>query len=316
MNEAGVMRDLTGMCRDALVFFCFPPFSFSSLIPLVNDNRYFFWRRKMKERSSAIVGIFLMILCLSLGSELYAEGILYGSDARTEKLYTIDPANATATEVGSFGVGGHMAGLAYDADNDIMYGTTTDTDKLYSIDYTTGGATLIGDLGVTLMHGLAYDKSTDVLFGVYGMYKGDGLYQIDVSTGNSTLIGSIGHFYTNYYNTVHGLGVHPLTNDLYGIIGGPTSVSALVRINKTTGSGTFLHEYSIPNMAGLTFLADGTLYATDNWSGKLYTLDILSGSTQFIGDTGLGNALGLTGVPEPATICLLGLGGLVLRRRR
>ena len=127
----------------------------------------------MRKQSSAIVGIFLMIHCLSLGSELYAEAILYGSDADNQKLYTIDATNASAIEVGSFGVGGYMAGLAYDADNDIMYGTTTLTDKLYSIDYTTGGATFIGDLGVTLMHGLAYDNSTDMLFGVFGMSGGD-----------------------------------------------------------------------------------------------------------------------------------------------
>ena len=140
------------------------------------------------------------------------------------------------------------------------------------------------------------------------------MYQIDVSTGNSTLIGNIGHFYDNHYDTVHGLAIHPITNDLYGVIGGPSDVSALVRINKTTGSGTFLYEYSMVNMAGLAFLPDGTLYVTDNWSGNLYTLDISSGSTQFIGDTDLGNALGLTSVPEPTTVLLFALGSLAVVR--
>lgn len=270
----------------------------------------------MKKRSSAIVSIFLIILCLSLDSELYATVMLFGSDADTQELYIIDTTNASTIKVGSFGVEGNMAGLAYDTHHDIMYGTTTATDKLYSIDYTTGDATFIGDLGVSLIHGLAYDNSTEMLFGTYGSSEGDGLYQIDVSTGNSTLIGNTGHFYNDHLNTVSGLAVHPLTNDLYGIIGGPTSVSALVRIDKTTGSGTFLHEYSIPNLEGLAFLPDGTLYATDNWSGNLYTLDILSDSTQLIGNTGFGNALGLASVPDPATIMLLGLGGLVVLRRR
>ena len=266
-------------------------------------------------KKAEILTVLIVVLCLSLSSELYAEAILFGSDTVSQKLYTIDATNASAIEVGSFGVAGYMAGLAYDADNDIMYGTTTGTDKLYSIDYRTGGTTLIGDLGVTLMHGLAYDNSTDMLFGVFGMSGGDGLYRIDVSTGNSTLIGNIGHFYDDPHDTVCGLAVHPITNDLYGVIGGPTDVSALVRINKTTGSGTLLHEYtSIPNMSGLAFLPDGTLYGTDNWSGYLHTLDILSGSTQVIGDTGLGNALGLTCVPEPTTVLLLGLGGLAVFR--
>ncbi|MHC4085481.1 MAG: PEP-CTERM sorting domain-containing protein [Planctomycetota bacterium] len=270
----------------------------------------------MRRQSSAIVGIFLMILCLSLSSELYAEAILYGSDADFQKLYTIDTTNAIAVEVGSFGVERFMAGLAYDADNDIMYGTTTGTNRLYSIDYRTGGATFIGDLGVTLMHGLAYDNSTDMLFGAYGDYNENGLYLIDVTTGNSTLIGNIGDFYSEPYG-ICGLAVNPITNDLYGVIGGPFFFSALVRINKSTGSGMVLHRYnSIQNMSGLAFLPDGTLYTTDNWSGNLYTLDILSGSTQLIGDTGLGNALGLTCVPEPTTLLLLALGAVMLRKRR
>lgn len=268
----------------------------------------------MNKRSSATLGIFVIILCLSLDSGLYATVMLFGSDTRA--LYIIDTTDASTMEVGSFGVEGIMAGLAYDANNDIMYGTTTKTDKLYLIDYTTGNATFIGDLGVSLMHGLAYDNSADVLFGTFGSSGGDGLYQIDVDTGNSTLIGNIGYIHEDHRNTVHGLAVHPLTNDLYGVIGGPNDVSALLRIDKTTGSGTILHEYSINNLAGLTFLPDGTLYATDNWSGNLYILDILSDSTQLIGDTGFGNALGLTSVPEPATIIMLGLGGLVVHRRR
>jgi len=270
----------------------------------------------MNKRTSAILGIFVIILCLSLDSGLYATVMLFGSDTDTQELFIIDTTDAGTTKVGSFEVEGVMAGLAYDANNDIMYGTTTRTDKLYSIDYTTGNAALIGDLGASFMHGLAYDNSADILFGTYGSSEGDGLYQIDVSTGNSTLIGNIGHFYEDHLNTVSGLAVHPLTNDLYGIIGGPDNVSALVKIDKTTGSGTFLYEYSIPNLEGLTFLQDGTLYATDNWSGNLYLLDILSDSTQLMGDTGLGNALGLTSVPEPATIMLMGLGGLIVIRRR
>jgi hypothetical protein len=270
----------------------------------------------MKKRNSALLGIFAIILCLSLDSVLYATVMLYGSDADTQELYIIDTSDAGTTKIGSFGVEGVMAGLAYDTDNDIMYGTTTVTDNLYSIDYTTGQATLIGDLGVSLIHGLAYDNSTDVLFGTFGESRGDGLYQIDVTTGSSTLIGHIGHFYDDHLNTVHGLAVHPQTNDLYGVIGGPDDVSALIKIDKTTGSGTFLFEYGIVNLSGLTFLPDGTLYATDNWSGDLYKLDISSSSTQLIGNTGLGNALGLTSIPEPATIMLLGLGGLILLRGR
>jgi outer membrane protein assembly factor BamB len=284
-------------------------------------NVYLFGDGTMKRRKSAVAGIFLLIFCLCLTSSLHAEDLLYGSDTDTQELYSINTSNASIELVGSFGVEGYMGGLAYDSDNDIMYGTTTVTDKLYSIDYTTGSASFIGDLDAPLMHGLAYDNSSDILFGT--SYRRDTntsgvdfLYQIDVSTGHATLIGDIGQFFYYAYDTVHGLAIHPLTNELYGVIAGPTPSSRLVNINKTTGEGTLLHTYTIDNLTGLTFLPDGTLYATNNWSGNLYTLDITNGSTQLIGGTGLGNGLGLAATPEPATLLLLGLGGMVLRRRK
>jgi len=258
----------------------------------------------------------ISILILSLGPNVFANDVLYGSDTNTKTLYTIDTSNATSTQVGSFGVDGYMAGLAYDSVNDIMYGTTTVTDILYSINYTTASATPIGNLGAELMHGLAFDNSSELLYGAFGREQGDGLYQIDVNSGSSTLIGDIGHFYNDLRDTVHGLAIHPQTNELYGVIGGPSDLSALVKIDKSTGQGTLLHEYGIENLAGLAFLSDGTLYANDNWSGNLYTLDIADGSTELIGNTGIGNLLGLAVVPEPATLILFGLGSLILRKRK
>jgi len=271
--------------------------------------------RITRMQSLVILSIFLMILSLSFSSDIYAGAILYGSDAYTQELYIIDQTNASTIKVGSFGVDGYMAGLAYDVDNDIMYGTTTGTDKLYSINYTTGHANLIGDLGFTLMHGLAYDNSSNTLFGAFGMSEGDGLYKIDVDTGSSTLIGHIGYFYSDHRNTVHGLAIHQLTNELYGIISGPSEDSVLIKINKTTGDGIFLWKYSSIHISGLTFLPDGTLYATDNWTGELYRLNTISSSTQLIGNTGFEYALGLTSVPEPSSLLLLGIGAFILRRK-
>lgn len=269
----------------------------------------------MKNLNLATVIVLAIVILLSFSSSVIADAILYGSDSDTQNLYAIDTTTTQTTLVGSFGVAGYMAGLAYDSDKDIMYGTTTGTNNLYSIDYKTGDTTLIGSLGVGLIHGLAYDNSSNTLFGAFGNVPTGGLYRIDVNTGNTDLIGSIG-VSINWGEHVHGMAIHPQTKELYGVMGGPSQSSGLVIIDKNTGEGTLLHEYSMPNLSGLAFLDDETVYASDNWSGNLYKLNITDGSTQLIGNTGLGNLLGLTVVPEPCSLLLLGLGAIALRKRK
>ena len=60
----------------------------------------------MNKRSTAILGIFVIILCLGLDSGLYATVMLFGSDADTQELFIIDTTDASTTKVGSFGVEG------------------------------------------------------------------------------------------------------------------------------------------------------------------------------------------------------------------
>jgi DNA-binding beta-propeller fold protein YncE len=262
--------------------------------------------------------IFIMSLFCVFGIEHCVKAtMLYCSDSDTNALYLIDTTTAKAELVGYFEIeptvyyDGIMAGLAYDSKNDIMYGTTTDTNRLYSIDYRTGKATEIGKLNAGLMHGLDYDESTDTLYGTYGDPSNNHFYQIDVTTGNSTIIGDIG-----INRLIGGLSVHPETYDLYGASSGRGGISYLIKIDKNTGAGTLLYEYRSFNMAGLAFSPNGILYATDNWTGNLYTIDLLNGSKHLIGNTGLINALGLTSIPEPTTIILLAFGGLSLFLRK
>ncbi len=286
----------------------------------------------------------------------YLDCILYAADARTQKLHVLSPLDGSPTLVGAFGVGGYMAALAYDAPGDVLYGTTTRTDNLYAIDPSTGQATLIGPLGVSHMHGLAFDNLTGTLYGSFGSEQGDGLYRIDTSTGAATLVGHIGHFYSNPYNSVHGLAFHPLTGELYGAVPGPDNPlfgsendGKLIRIDTSTGQGALIG--STQRLTDLAFHPEThVLYGVNNGMygglGDLYTLDIppqqtpetaaaqVSGGAfeafagvprvpaTFIGRSGLGNALGLEFtfiIPEPSSV--VGVAGmaavaLLIARRR
>ena len=67
--------------------------------------------------------------------------------------------------------------------------------------------------------------------------------------------------------------------------------------------------------AGLVFDEGGTLWAGNYYENKLYTIDKGTAVATFFDDlTGVGTVTGLSVIPEPATLALLGLGGLLCRR--
>jgi hypothetical protein len=272
--------------------------------------------RQPLRKTCEVVRIILAGLLLSIGCpSLQGAPILYATDASAQTLNVLSLEDGSATLVGSFGVGGYMAGLAYDARNGILYGTTTGTDNLYSINTATGSATLIGPLGATYMHGLAFDNSTGSLYGAYGSSFGDGLYSIDTSTGTANFIGHIGFVFPSIPSVIQGLAVHPTTHVLYGVVLG----SALIQIDKVTGQGTLVAMTQAT--AGLAFHPlTNVLYGVDNGSGvspdTLYTIDISTGQATRVGQTELGNNLGLEFggwiVPEPSSGALIGVGAISL----
>jgi hypothetical protein len=260
----------------------------------------------------------LLVMASSSADGAFLDGaILYATDAEGQTLNTLSVQEGLSDFVGNFGVGGHMAGLAYDARNGMLYGTTTETDNLYSIDMATGGATIIGPLGTSLMHGLAFDNSTGILYGSTTTYHS--LYEINTSSGAATLIGDIG------FSSVGGLAIHPKTHVLYGSKATLLGNGGLIRIDKTTGQGTLVAPTHAANGLAFDPFTD-TLYAVYNGGSAsspdmLYTIDIVTGQATLIGPTGLGNTLGLEFggwvIPEPSTLVLLGIGtiGLLFHRK-
>jgi hypothetical protein len=250
------------------------------------------------------------------GIDASAASLLYATDAETQELFVVSTTDGTASLVGSFGVSGFMADLAYDAVGDVLYGTTTGTDNLYTINRTTGAATLIGPLGQSFMHSLAYDNVNGILYGISFSLSDDPisstLYRISTTTGQATSIGNVG-IASEGGNPIVGLAFNPTDRFLYGSFVGLSDESGIYRIDPNTGTGTFL--FSGRELMDLAFHPEtGVLFGINNGdpSGfipdSLHTVDLASGMTTQVGLTGLGNNLGLEFapvIPEPGSLALL-----------
>ena len=153
-------------------------------------------------------------------------------------------------------------------------------DKIWTIDITDGSFTEIGEYGLSeSLNGLAYDDSTETLYGC----TGTDLYTIDLSDGSTTLIGSMGT------DLMIGLASDG-DGALYGVDIGDEN---LYSIDPSTGSASAIGD------TGLTLnYAQDIAYDKDNdmlflaayqesTGGELYTCDVSDGSTTLVGAFGV-----------------------------
>ncbi len=180
-------------------------------------------------------------------------------------LYRFDATTGVIVLVGSTGVTGDCEGLAVGPDGN-LYAADDTGSKLYRINRTTGSATLVGTFAVTgTEYGLEFDEAGQLWL---ISYTGN-LYTLNITTGAATLKASLGFsnsyglgFSNGYLYTVS-------SNNLYRISITGTPTATLVGATGVSLGGA---QY------GLSKSADGTLWAVDETTRNIYTLNTTTGA--------------------------------------
>ncbi len=229
-------------------------------------------------------------------SDLYAST---ASGGAAGELYIIDSATGgVVQDVGplndtnSLNYG--MTGLAFDPVSGVLYGSTSSGSSdpathslLVTIDPASGLVTvkgpynLAGDAAGSSMADIAFDPTTDVLYGI-GTVGGAQLYSIDTATGQATLVGNSGFAFTN------GGGV--AVSDTGTVFGSPLPTN-FGTYDKVTGEYSDITNPDKPTGRGYGGLAfDGSvLYglnvATPPAAPHLVTIDSVTGAVTDIAST-------------------------------
>lgn len=260
---------------------------------------------------------------------------LYGATAAggPGELYILNPATgAVIQNVGplndSIGANYPVTGLAFNPITGVLYGSTGNSDataaaKLISINPLTGLVTVVGlfNAGPTnsagtpsTMADLEFDAAGN-LFGV-GSIGGPQLYSINLLTGQATVIGSTGLTST----TGGGLAISS-----GGTFFGTPTASRFGTYNP--GTGAFVNIANPVKPAGgaygaLSFDENGVLYGLNVGSGSpppthLVTIDPITGAvTDLGGSVNALDAIAFQTVPEPSTMALLAVSGILLGMHR
>ncbi len=259
--------------------------------------------------------LFAMAVCVSAGS---ASAQLFGSD-NFGNYFLVDEATGAATIItnddSTYNFMGGATEIEIDPATGVGYAQNPGSTFMGNLFDGATGASLSGSVPtIGAFAGLEYVGGD--LYGTYHTNAGgpSTLAILDPTTGVQTDIGATG------VGPINGLAYDASSGVLYGSTArnalGPTSW--LVRVDLGTGVASPIGDMGI--VAGsIEFGSNGLLYAGGGAQdqGNIFTIDPATGASTLIGATGLGTVVtGLTLLPAPSSLTLLGAGGLIASRRR
>jgi hypothetical protein len=225
-------------------------------------------------------------------------------------LYEVDQTNGSIAAVGPVDLD-NIGDLTSDPATGRVWGMKIDTNQLVTFNPTTGAAALGPALDSTDdMVSIAFDPLTDTLYGNTAVgfdVSADELFTINPDTGQTTSVGLIG------FDAVYGLAF-----DQNGQLFGTTNDSELISINTGSGAGNLIDDLPAGSYFDLASRpSDNTMFVAESFGNDFYTLNTANGDLTTVGPYGSStNIVGLAFIPEPASVALIGLGGLSLLRRR
>ncbi len=262
-----------------------------------------------------------LVVLLSVGARAMAVPLGYAVDTQT-RLWQIDLGSADATLIGTMGV--LLQDIAYSPDGR-LFGTRgrVDNGSLFEISTTDASATLIGNTGRGNTEGLDFHNGTLV-----GADFATTPTLFSIGVGDAVSVDLV----TAPVRTGRVRSITALDDNHMLIRGDDPGLNSLYSMSLIDGSINLIGDVPGQLLSGLDFALDGQLYGL-NTAGQVLLIDPDTAATVVIGDTGSQVWLGLAAIgeivllpdlmtvaviPEPVTgtLCVIGIGTLVLASRR